>query len=112
EVRENRPHVLNEIERRRRRVQQDLGPLVFNMNAPLPADLLERLISLKTAQYRRTGVANILDAAWKRELLRKLAASPSRACMGVISSLEAGGRLLAAHFGLRRGPILHYWFPV
>jgi CelD/BcsL family acetyltransferase involved in cellulose biosynthesis len=32
--------------------------------------------------------------------------------MGVISSLEAGGRLLAAHFGLRRGPILHYWFPV
>ena len=112
DLRRNRPHVIAEIERRRRRVLDDLGPLIFQMNAASRGVLLERLMELKTAQYRRTKVANVLAAAWKRELLRKLSASVSPDCMGVISTLEAGDRLLALHFGLRRGPILHYWFPV
>jgi len=82
------------------------------MNAASRDVSLELLFKLKTAQYRRTRVANVLAAAWKRELLRQLAASLSPDCLGVVSTLEAGDRVLAVHFGLRRGPVLHYWFPV
>jgi CelD/BcsL family acetyltransferase involved in cellulose biosynthesis len=31
---------------------------------------------------------------------------------GVLSTLHAGDHLLAAHFGIRSGPVLHWWFPV
>lgn len=111
ELRGRRRHVFEEIERRRRRAIEELGPLTFRLDAPSPFDALERLIALKTKQYRRTGVANALDPAWKRDLLRRLAALRAPDCAGVMSTLEAGGRLLAAHFGLRGGTVLHYWFP-
>jgi CelD/BcsL family acetyltransferase involved in cellulose biosynthesis len=112
DLRGSRPHVVAEIERRRRRVRNDLGPLSLKMNAASRDASLELLFKLKTAQYRRTRVANVLAAAWKRELLRQLAAGLSPDCLGVVSTLEAGDRVLAVHFGLRRGPVLHYWFPV
>src|SRR5581483_6030982 len=31
---------------------------------------------------------------------------------GMLSALYAGPELVAAHFGLRSGPVLHWWFPV
>ena len=112
ELRRRRPHVTEEIERRERRAREALGPLSFRLFSEDPQPLLERLISLKSAQYRRTGAPDALAAPWKTALLRRLASPQTRDCMGVLSSLEAGERLLAAHFGLLSGPILHYWFPV
>lgn len=111
ELRRRRRRVVDEIERRRHRVAEELGPLTFRLEAASPRPALERLIALKTAQYRRTGVGNALDPAWKRNLLRHLASVRAPDCAGVMSTLEAGGSLLAAHFGLRSGSVLHYWFP-
>ncbi len=111
ELRRRRRRVVDEIERRRRRAAEELGPLMFRLEAASPLAALERLIALKTAQYRRTGVANALDPAWKPNLLRHLCSVRSPGCAGVMSTLEAGGRLIAAHFGLRGGSVLHYWFP-
>jgi CelD/BcsL family acetyltransferase involved in cellulose biosynthesis len=31
---------------------------------------------------------------------------------GILSTLYAGPNLVAAHFGLRSGSVLHWWFPV
>src|SRR5262249_13648698 len=31
---------------------------------------------------------------------------------GVLSTLYSGDALVAAHFGIRSGPVLHWWFPV
>ncbi|HXV24505.1 MAG TPA: GNAT family N-acetyltransferase [Alphaproteobacteria bacterium] len=107
-----RPGVIREIERRRRRIERELGPLAFRFRSEAPFSVLEKLIVLKREQYRRTGVADALRVAWKRDLLRRLAALQSADCAGVLSVLEAGGQLLAAHFGLRSGAVLHYWFPV
>jgi CelD/BcsL family acetyltransferase involved in cellulose biosynthesis len=104
--------VVEELSRRRRRAAEELGPLIFTSNSPAPEQMLERLIELKVAQYRRTGTADALGPEWRRQLLRRLVRLRSPHCAGVLSTLEAGGRVIAAHFGLRSGPVLHYWFPV
>jgi CelD/BcsL family acetyltransferase involved in cellulose biosynthesis len=111
-LRRRRPHVAAEIERRARRAEEELGPLSFRFDHEDPLPALERLISMKSAQYRRTGSPDVLAAPWRSALLRRIASSDARDCAGVLSTLEAGGRLLAAHFGLLDGTVLHYWFPV
>jgi CelD/BcsL family acetyltransferase involved in cellulose biosynthesis len=111
-LRRRRPHVAAEIERRERRAEEELGPLSFRFDCDDPLPALERLIAMKSAQYRRTGSPNVLAAPWRTALLRRLASPDARDCVGVLSTLEAGGRLLAAHFGLLDGSVLHCWFPV
>lgn len=112
ELRRTRPDVVRELTRRRRRAEEELGPLDFQWDAKRPIDALEQLISMKRAQYRRTRAEDALRSPWKRELLRRLADSQAPDCTAVISSLTARDRLLAACFCLRSGPILHVWFPV
>ena len=112
ELRHGRRPVLEELKRRRRRAAEKLGPLSFRWHSPASVQMLERLIELKRGQYRRTGVSDALRPDWRRDLLRRLAALRAPECAGVLSTLEADGRLVAAHFGLRSGVILHYWFPV
>lgn len=95
-----------------RRIGEEVGPLRFVFDSPEPDRELARLIEHKRAQYRRTGTADALAAPWKRDLLYRLAASADPLCSGVLSVLTAGDHWVAAHFGVRHGHLLHYWFPV
>ena len=45
-------------------------------------------------------------------LLRRLFDTRSSDFGGMLSAVYAGPHLVAAHFGLRAGPVLHWWFPV
>ena len=101
-----------ELERRSRRLVEALGPLDFHFDLRRNEDELERIIAMKREQYRRTGAADALADAWRRRLLRALASTGDPDCSGVLSTLHAGGRWIASHFGLRCGSTLHYWFPV
>jgi CelD/BcsL family acetyltransferase involved in cellulose biosynthesis len=44
-------------------------------------------------------------------LLRRLLHAESDALQGQLSALYAGSELVAVHYGLRRGNVLHSWFP-
>ncbi len=49
---------------------------------------------------------------WAQQLLRDLWSQRSNACRGVLNALcTQAYTLVAAHFGLREGKWLHYWFP-
>ena len=98
--------------RRERRLSERLGPLELVFRESSPHAALDALIYSKRAQYWRTGVTDALASTWKRRLLHQLAELDEPDCAGVLSTLRAGNVTVAAHFGIRRGSTLHYWFPV
>ncbi len=73
--------------------------------------VLEELIALKSAKYQRTKTFDILSVEWAANLLRHIHQIQTDEFSGVLSTLHAGDRLVAAHFGMLTDQMLHYWFP-
>ena len=103
---------VRDTERRKRRLEADLGPIRFVPHAVDPSAALQSLIKAKRAQYRRTGVGDPFDIHWANSLLQALSGCVQPECTAVLSSLYAGDTWIASHFGLRCRDTLHYWFPV
>ncbi|QDT66167.1 GNAT family N-acetyltransferase [Calycomorphotria hydatis] len=95
--------------RKLRKLEREVGPIEFRLcNAD--AGNLDQLLIWKSEQYQRTGLTDVFAFQWTRDLLRHLVDRGCNLC-GCFTSLYAGDHLVAAHFGLRSGPVLHYWFP-
>ncbi|HEU0238271.1 MAG TPA: GNAT family N-acetyltransferase [Micromonosporaceae bacterium] len=73
---------------------------------------LARVIELKRSQYAATGAKDYFVEPQRVELLSRLLHTRATEFGGVLSTLHAGPHLIAAHFGLRAGNVLHWWFPV
>jgi CelD/BcsL family acetyltransferase involved in cellulose biosynthesis len=73
---------------------------------------LARVVELKRAQYAATGAGDYFAEPGRRELMTRLLHTRDSAFGGVLSTLHAGPHLVAAHFGIRAGNVLHWWFPV
>jgi CelD/BcsL family acetyltransferase involved in cellulose biosynthesis len=67
---------------------------------------------MKRRQYSLTGSRDYFADARHVGLVHRLLADQGREFSGMLSAVYAGPHLLAAHFGLRAGPVLHWWFPV
>jgi CelD/BcsL family acetyltransferase involved in cellulose biosynthesis len=100
-----------QLERKERVLERELGPLRMMFEADPRAEL-PRLIEQKRAQYRRTGVDDVLAAPWARELFLDLHRVPDRNCRVALSTLYAGDTWLATHLGIMSGDVFHHWFPV
>ncbi|HEX8847935.1 MAG TPA: GNAT family N-acetyltransferase [Gemmatimonadaceae bacterium] len=84
---------------------RDHGPLTFRMDSRDPRALHE-VLEWKAARFEG-GPA----PAWIRRTLEDLLATREASLTGVLSTLHAGDSLVAAHFGVRSGTTLYYWFP-
>jgi CelD/BcsL family acetyltransferase involved in cellulose biosynthesis len=102
---------MGQARRRVHKAEQELGPLRFLADSRDPA-LLDRVMALKRAQYAATGVSDALAVPSRRDLLLRLLRTRDGSFGGMLSAVFAGPHLLAAHFGLRDGGVLHWWFPV
>jgi CelD/BcsL family acetyltransferase involved in cellulose biosynthesis len=93
-----------------RRLEREHGALRFSAQS---ADVgaLRELVRLKSAQYRNSGVRDVFAAPWPVELLEALVATRSPAFAGMLSTLHADDRLVAAHMGMRSRDAWHHWFP-
>jgi CelD/BcsL family acetyltransferase involved in cellulose biosynthesis len=98
------------LERMRSQTEKQLGALRFTWHAANPA-ALRALLECKSDQYRRTSIPDLFDARWIANVLERLHGGQGVGCRGVLSELHAGGKLMAAHFGIRALTVLHYWFP-
>ena len=99
-----------------RRMERELGTLHFDFDCDAN-NLLERMLDLKSHQYRRTHTFDILSVRWVRQLLVLLhqvreERRSENSARGILSVLSAGELPLAMHFGIVEGDLLHYWFPV
>ncbi|MBO0894625.1 MAG: GNAT family N-acetyltransferase, partial [Acidimicrobiales bacterium] len=111
EVRAHSKDLLAQVGRRRRKLEREVGPVVFEWRSTRPGEDMAKLQRWKSEQYARTGVWDRFAHPWIAEALDALARTESAACTGVLAALRAGDRLAAAHFGLLGRNRLSWWFP-
>jgi CelD/BcsL family acetyltransferase involved in cellulose biosynthesis len=104
-------HLRQNLNNASRRLERAIGPLELEMNSTDPEGL-RQVLAWKSAQYLRTHVGDLFSHPWARNLLELINASREDiGFAGILSILRAGGREVAAHFGMRSRGVLHYWFP-
>lgn len=93
-----------------RQIERKLGALRF-VSHSTDQDAWNKFISWKSDQYDRTNVPNVFNNGWVPKVLREVRDTQDKHFSGMFSLLYAGQHLIAAHFGMRSGPLLHFWFP-
>ncbi len=109
-LRARSPKFLKTTLAKERRLGRQVGDVRFVFDERDPA-ALRTLMAWKSAQYRRTGRRDRFAQEWITRLVGRLAGTRAPECTGTLSVLYAGGRPLAAHFGLRSTTVLACWFP-
>lgn len=104
------PGFLKQTLAKERRLARQAGEVRF-VYAETDPGALRTLMRWKSAQYRRTGRRDRFAQPWIARLVGGLARGGDPECRGVLSVLRAGGRPVAAHFGLRSPTVLSWWFP-
>jgi CelD/BcsL family acetyltransferase involved in cellulose biosynthesis len=103
---------VQDTERRLRRAEREYGEVRFiDKLRPKPATVME-LIARKRAQYLRSGAADIFTDPRRLRLIDELLAADAPDCRPLFTTMFAGRRWLAGHFGLIHRDVLSYWFPV
>lgn len=69
----------------------------------------DTLLRWKREQLARTGAHGFLNADWTQGLLQSLFERQEGDFQGLMVNLYAGDRLVAGHFGIRRGGVYHPW---
>lgn len=110
ELRRRSPEFVNGQARKARKLAREVGELRL-VEASGDVGELRTLMTWKSGQYQRTGRPDRFSQPWTVELLDSLLATQTPALTGVLSMLYAGDAPVAAHFGLRAGEIMTYWFP-
>ncbi|MGZ4202681.1 MAG: GNAT family N-acetyltransferase [Thermoleophilaceae bacterium] len=98
------------IARQARKIEREQGPLAYSHHS-LDESAFDTLLRWKADQYKRTGAAEILRHEWIRGVLTRVWRSDGDGFGGMLSTLSAGGRLVAVHLGMRSSRVWHYWFP-
>ncbi|MAD81078.1 MAG: hypothetical protein CMJ50_09590 [Planctomycetaceae bacterium] len=101
---------LQQTRRKARKLAREVGPLRFEFQSP-DSGLLDRLITWKSEQYRRTQVTDVFSFPWTTALLHTLQAHQGENLAGTLSVLYSGDRPVALHMGMECRGLLHWWFP-
>lgn len=95
---------LRSLKAKRDKIQRKYGPLRF---VPEDGDrrVLQKILEWKAARFND---GRPLDARMGAVLEELFGQDPVR---GMLSTLYVGDSVVGAHYGLRYGDVLHYWFP-
>ena len=93
-----------------RRLGREIGPLRYTAHEVDPT-VLDEVLAWKSAQYERTGKPDVFRLPWTRALVQAIHQTQTKGFAGVLSTLHAGDRLIAGHFGMRSHESWHYWLP-
>ena len=101
---------IRNTERKMRKMDREIGPLRFDPDSRDPA-AWDSLTGWKRAALADKGVALILDTPWVQGVTGDIRATEGPGLAGRLSTLHAGDRLVAVHFGMRSDRAWHWWFP-
>lgn len=101
---------ITQTERKRRKIEREIGPLVYTAEDSDPA-AWETMVAWKNASLHAVGARSILEVPWTLRVLETIRDTRTAAFAGMLSTLRAGDRLIAAHFGMRSARVWHWWFP-
>ena len=100
--------VLKDIDKRRRKLEREIGPVSFTAQSR-SSMAFDQLIAWKRAQYVCTRQTDIFDTPWTLRLLRDLLDGHDPDFGGALFTLHVGDKLAAAQFNLRGKTTLHAW---
>lgn len=101
----------SEARRLTNKAEREYGPVRVETDIR-DVSLLDTVIDLKRRQYASTGARDYFADARHIALMRRLLDTRADDFAGMLSAVYAGPQLVAAHFGIRAGAVLHWWFPV
>ena len=99
---------LKDIDKKRRKVEREVGPARFTALSDSRADY-EQLIAWKRAQLAATGQTDLFKTPWVLRLMDELLDTRTAEFGGGLYTLHFGDALAAAHFHLRGGGTIHGW---
>ena len=99
---------LKDIDKKRRKVEREVGPARFTALSDSRADY-EQLIAWKRAQLAATGQTDLFKTPWVLRLMDELLETRVPEFGGGLYTLHIGDELAAAHFHLRGGGTIHGW---
>lgn len=99
---------LKDTDKKRRKVERELGPVTFAAFSRSRSDF-DQLVAWKQGQWRATGQTDLFAAGWPLHLVRGLFASRDPDYGGILFTLHIGDRLAAAQLDLRGGRNIHSW---
>ncbi len=98
------------VRRKMRKIEREIGPLRLERH-----DASDSAWSLfrrwKDDSLRQQGAPGFLEPEWVNALIHDLRDQDEPRFGGMFSTLYAGDRMIAAHFGLRSHRAWHWWFP-
>lgn len=100
------PKTHRTIRYKERKLGREVGAVRHTFDSADPAEL-SRLMTWKSAQYRRTGRSDRFARPW----ITRLVTHFHETGFGVLSVLYAGEQPVSAHFGLRTERVMAGWFP-
>jgi CelD/BcsL family acetyltransferase involved in cellulose biosynthesis len=95
---------------KQRKLAREVGPLAFEFDSPGDDEAYALLRQWKSAQFARTGLADVFGFPWTLALLEKLRAHRGPEFSAPLAVLRAGGQVAATCLSLRSRGVLHSWF--
>jgi CelD/BcsL family acetyltransferase involved in cellulose biosynthesis len=101
--------VVAKTNQKARKCEREVGPLEFQYDCP-DDELFATLRRWKSAQYERTGLADVFSFGWTIELLEQIRRNQTVGLSCPISVLRVAGRPACIALSLRAAGVLHCWF--
>lgn len=101
---------LTNLNRMKRKIEREQGELRF-VRHDNSAQAWDTFIGWKDDALRQQGAAGFPGPDWIGSLLQDIRDTDTPRFAGLFSTLYAGDRLVAAHFGMRSDRAWHWWFP-
>ncbi|MEZ5947341.1 MAG: GNAT family N-acetyltransferase [Hyphomonas sp.] len=102
------PKHVKRMASKRAKLEKATGEIEFRFDDPDPA-AFDWLIGRKQQQYRATGLHNVLGSDWASKYIRRLRGLEHDRFRCHLSTLRAGGRVIAAEFNMASDTVLHGW---
>lgn len=102
--------ILKQLKRKQRKLEREIGPLRYEARDP-SGPAWAAFHAWKDQLLRRQGARGFDLPGWLSGLFSDLRSLNAPRFAGMFSTLYAGDRLVAAHFGIRSGRAWHWWFP-
>ncbi len=100
--------VIKDIDKRRRKVEREVGPVRFTAQET-SSDILDQLLAWKREQYRATNQTDVFATPWTVDLLHDLSSPRQDGCGATLFTLHIGDTLAAAQFNLLGRHTIHSW---
>jgi CelD/BcsL family acetyltransferase involved in cellulose biosynthesis len=104
---QHRAKVMRQTDKRQQKLAEAHGELVLKIDGDRAH--FDTLLAWKSAQLRASNQPAIWDKAWVRHVVEATYAAREPDLSGVLATLTAGGKLVAATYVLRSRRALHSW---